>query len=217
MNINLNSPEYQQYLNSFKWKLIVKYMTGKYVSCARCNSQKELLVHHNSYENYPFEKEEDLTVICNECHFKHHKKTDKEASDEQREFRLLSLQNTHGTYEYSFNLNKIAGVDDLQPSKCDIFHCELCNAHMPSSHEFPLEKLILTAYGKFISASMIKGKNYKRQGMRICLLCWKRIEKNCIKTYKITPEIAKLLLTNPPNEPRKQREIPDKTLFKLPD
>ncbi len=42
--------------------------------CTRCNSKKNLICHHNSYENCPYEKIEDLITLCRKCHSKEHKK-----------------------------------------------------------------------------------------------------------------------------------------------
>lgn len=40
--------------------------------CQLCSSRKNLNVHHNTYENVGDEKEEDLIVLCGECHKKYH-------------------------------------------------------------------------------------------------------------------------------------------------
>lgn len=64
---------YKDYLESDHWKRLRKrklYQSGN--KCQLCGSKENLNVHHNTYENRGCEKDEDLVVLCNECHKKHH-------------------------------------------------------------------------------------------------------------------------------------------------
>ena len=42
--------------------------------CQLCNAKGHLQVHHRTYENLGNEKVEDLIVLCDKCHAKHHEK-----------------------------------------------------------------------------------------------------------------------------------------------
>lgn len=64
-----NKEEYKAYLNSPRWQAIRKRLYREYeYKCAMCGSPKNLQVHHITYENIGEEKDEDLTVLCKECH-----------------------------------------------------------------------------------------------------------------------------------------------------
>ena len=68
-----NKEEYKAYLNSPKWQATRKRLYREYeYKCAICGSPKNLNVHHITYENLGEEKDEDLTVLCQECHNKLH-------------------------------------------------------------------------------------------------------------------------------------------------
>lgn len=64
---------YAEYLESTVWQ-------GKRVGaleragdrCQVCNSDKQLNVHHRTYERVGDEAPEDLTVLCRSCHETHH-------------------------------------------------------------------------------------------------------------------------------------------------
>jgi len=213
--MKIDETEYASYLQSFKWKLVVLYMTSKYPYCTKCNSQKDLQVHHTSYANYPHEKEEDLIVLCKKCHYNHHKDDYQFKGQEEIDFRRISLENIKGEKKWQFNLHRISGLADFLPAKANIFHCEICGNYMSSSYDFPLNKLILTNNGQFISGSFIRGKNPKRKGIRICQTCWDEVNQTCIKTYKLTPKIAKLLLTDPAPNPKTMNNHGNRKIFKM--
>lgn len=64
-----NKAEYQAYLNSPRWQAIRKRLYREYeYKCAMCGSSINLNVHHITYENLGEEKDEDLTVLCQQCH-----------------------------------------------------------------------------------------------------------------------------------------------------
>lgn len=70
---DLKSMLYKDYLETDHWKQLRKRklrLSG--YKCQICASKENLNVHHNTYENRGCEKDEDLVVLCNECHKKHH-------------------------------------------------------------------------------------------------------------------------------------------------
>jgi 5-methylcytosine-specific restriction endonuclease McrA len=75
--LKLKSMPYKDYLETDHWKQLRKRklrLSG--YKCQICGSKEDLNVHHNTYENRGCEKDEDLVVLCNECHKKHHGITD---------------------------------------------------------------------------------------------------------------------------------------------
>lgn len=44
--------------------------------CELCNGEKNLEVHHRTYENHGYEwfNQDDLICLCHDCHETHHKK-----------------------------------------------------------------------------------------------------------------------------------------------
>lgn len=70
---DLKSMLYKDYLETDHWKQLRKRklrLSG--YKCQICASTEDLNVHHNTYENRGCEKDEDLVVLCNECHKRHH-------------------------------------------------------------------------------------------------------------------------------------------------
>lgn len=64
---------YHGYLDSEEWKEKRKEALKKANNrCVLCNSTNNLQVHHRTYENVGDEKQNDLTVLCRECHSKFH-------------------------------------------------------------------------------------------------------------------------------------------------
>jgi hypothetical protein len=67
--------DYKEYLKTEHWQEIreLKLQSVNY-KCQICNSNKELNIHHRSYENLYNEQNhlEDLTVLCKECHGLYH-------------------------------------------------------------------------------------------------------------------------------------------------
>jgi hypothetical protein len=67
------SSRYQAYLQSPEWaqrKFDALRRAGQ--RCQVCNSPAALEVHHRTYERIYRELPEDLTVLCRECHARHH-------------------------------------------------------------------------------------------------------------------------------------------------
>lgn len=67
--------DYKEYLKTEHWQEVreLKLQSVNY-KCQICNSNKELNIHHRSYENLYDEQNhlEDLTVLCKECHGLYH-------------------------------------------------------------------------------------------------------------------------------------------------
>ena len=70
------TPDYKEYINSPEWKETsrrAKVRAG--YRCQLCNrkgNDTTLHTHHRTYERLGIEFYEDLIVLCNSCHKKHH-------------------------------------------------------------------------------------------------------------------------------------------------
>lgn len=66
---------YEEYLQSDTWKwkrqAALRHFDNQ---CCLCGSPRELNVHHKTYANVFAEKQEDLTVLCRDCHARFHGK-----------------------------------------------------------------------------------------------------------------------------------------------
>lgn len=63
------SEEYKQYLKSSEWKEKRKqFIEGVGSECERCGSKKNLQIHHKNYDNVFDETEDDVEVLCKNCH-----------------------------------------------------------------------------------------------------------------------------------------------------
>jgi len=72
---DLKTMPYKEYLQSNHWKAMRKrQLKLANYKCGLCNSKDNLNVHHKTYENRGDEKDEDLIVLCQECHAKFHGK-----------------------------------------------------------------------------------------------------------------------------------------------
>ncbi len=64
---------YSEYLNSDAWRTTrQKALSRAGHKCQLCGSVTNLRVHHNTYANLGHENAEDLIVLCDLCHGKHH-------------------------------------------------------------------------------------------------------------------------------------------------
>ncbi len=61
--------DYQDYLKSIHWKnvRILKLYQANY-KCEKCGSERNLNVHHLRYDTLYCEINEDLMVVCKDCH-----------------------------------------------------------------------------------------------------------------------------------------------------
>lgn len=70
---NLKTIPYKDYLKTDHWKQLRKRILKQSgYKCQLCSSKENLNVHHNTYENRGCEKDEDLVVLCGDCHEKFH-------------------------------------------------------------------------------------------------------------------------------------------------
>lgn len=69
----LHLAAYQKYLLTPQWAerraRALKRAKGK---CSLCSSKKRLECHHRTYERIGMERDEDLSVLCANCHGSHH-------------------------------------------------------------------------------------------------------------------------------------------------
>lgn len=71
--------DYDKYLNSKHWKRIKeKALKRAKYKCALCSYPGSLQVHHNNYKCLYWEKKSDITVLCRNCHARHHRIIDKD-------------------------------------------------------------------------------------------------------------------------------------------
>lgn len=67
--------KYDKYINSFYWrKRRELYFSLHQKKCSKCNSIKNIVLHHGTYINLRNEKDDDLFALCRECHNNLHKK-----------------------------------------------------------------------------------------------------------------------------------------------
>lgn len=67
---------YNEYLTSEHWKKTrARALMRAGYKCEECGNNKNLNVHHNTYENIWHERDEDLEVLCQSCHHKRHFKS----------------------------------------------------------------------------------------------------------------------------------------------
>ena len=70
----MTTEQYQQYLNSGIWRRIKKRKLACNQECHRCGWDKQLNVHHLSYERVGGrEFDGDLEVLCRRCHWEAHR------------------------------------------------------------------------------------------------------------------------------------------------
>lgn len=71
--IEISKLPYKEYLQTDHWKNLRKSkLKQSGFKCQLCSSNKELHVHHNTYERKGYEYLSDLVVLCGNCHAKFH-------------------------------------------------------------------------------------------------------------------------------------------------
>jgi len=63
---------YNVYLQSDHWKNFREETINERKKCEHCGTDENLIVHHKNYFNLGNEKEEDVLVLCDDCHEKIH-------------------------------------------------------------------------------------------------------------------------------------------------
>lgn len=70
--------DYRAYLRSEAWRVTRRMMLDHAEHrCQVCNGTQLLQVHHRTYARLGRERFQDLTVLCDACHAKHHDKLPK--------------------------------------------------------------------------------------------------------------------------------------------
>jgi len=66
--------KFGKYILSKRWKILRKKVLSRdNHNCQFCNSKKNLIVHHITYNNLYNETLDDLITICSKCHMKFHR------------------------------------------------------------------------------------------------------------------------------------------------
>jgi 5-methylcytosine-specific restriction endonuclease McrA len=80
----LRNMPYNLYLQTDHWQHFrLKALDNAKYICQLCNSkEKKLDVHHRTYENRGRETFNDVIVLCDGCHKKHHGKDDQELPED---------------------------------------------------------------------------------------------------------------------------------------
>lgn len=86
----LIEPNYQDYMRSYYWIELSSQFREKYGNkCVECGIKQEdikskLNVHHKHYYTLGEEKEEDLMLLCDDCHKKVHKQMAEKLKQESK-------------------------------------------------------------------------------------------------------------------------------------
>jgi 5-methylcytosine-specific restriction endonuclease McrA len=71
----LKEMDYNDYLQTPEWQDTRKSALRRSgYACQLCSSNGELHVHHKTYERLGYEHQNDLIVLCADCHAKFHNK-----------------------------------------------------------------------------------------------------------------------------------------------
>ena len=178
------------YWNSLAWDLIRKYLIQKHGQCVRCGETNisNLIIHHLSYQNFPFDKEEDLLVLCKQCHMYVHGIDDK--------LIYNKFHPTDKNPEDDFNLIKLAKGIPEEYSKC----CDLCSNNSPLGTPIPIRKITLWNNGNFQNAFVNNLRHLNRTEITICSACWDSLKINpypFLVDITKNPQLAHALMRNP--------------------
>ena len=72
MKTNLKKQEYRGYLGTAHWKAFREKIYSKRRSCENCGAHWKLNVHHLNYDHLWDERETDVVVLCERCHYAIH-------------------------------------------------------------------------------------------------------------------------------------------------
>lgn len=109
MNKKIN---YKEYLISKHWLSFRKEILSKRFYCERCGVKKKQGVvfnlHHTNYLCLWAEKDEDIVVLCQDCHAIIHKKTIKKTKPPKRKVtkKVKTRRQSNGKYVLWDNLSK---------------------------------------------------------------------------------------------------------------
>ena len=68
---------YERYLKSDHWECVRTRCISRWKTCCLCNSSEDLQVHHRTYKRLGAELDEDVVLLCDDCHARHHGKPSK--------------------------------------------------------------------------------------------------------------------------------------------
>lgn len=94
--MSLNKKLYISYINSPSWKKIKDRILIERNICECCGEKNNIQVHHKTYKNITEELDEDLLVVCENCHNKIHTLASWKHSTSQEDInewlKLLNIQ-----------------------------------------------------------------------------------------------------------------------------
>src|ERR1051325_9849771 len=103
---------YRAYLNTSDWcRRRNRALKAAFYRCQQCNSKRDLQVHHKTYERLGAEWDQDLEVLCRDCHEGHH--VEEMAASEHRMFLKLASEVIRG-----HELDPIADLADAVKAAC---------------------------------------------------------------------------------------------------
>jgi hypothetical protein len=89
-------PDYLEYLKSAGWRTTRnRALQLASYRCERCDSKRDLQVHHRTYERLGHEWDQDLEVLCDACHGDHHTIEQAKRGDPVRLLAVLVGQALH--------------------------------------------------------------------------------------------------------------------------
>jgi hypothetical protein len=86
-HVDVPSGGYHNYIKSEQWALKSQAMRKYFKTCAICDSDVKLCVHHKHYETVGQERLRDLTVLCGEHHWEYEEKRIKNKMEEKNNGR----------------------------------------------------------------------------------------------------------------------------------
>ena len=82
---------YVLYLHSPLWRLRRRiWILRAGARCQRCGSRRRLTIHHRTYQRLGHERRGDVTVLCWNCHRRHHQTTRRQRSHPGRWTRIYA-------------------------------------------------------------------------------------------------------------------------------
>lgn len=154
MNKEIFTSSYEElskkYHNSLAWKLITKYLIGKYGCCQSCGITKNLLVHHMNYSNFPNDLESDLIILCSECHYYLHFPNKDEKKSKVIDEKIMNfkrgIKNIQNNELDILNYYKDILTEKIKNKNPELTSlCEICynNEGEHSTTEIPLKDIFL--------------------------------------------------------------------------
>lgn len=117
---------YETYLQSPSWRITRnRALRLSDWHCSKCDSRRNLQVHHKTYERLGHEWDQDLIVLCRSCHEDHH---DLDRAQRGVSLQLhLKLANSLLT-SHRHQLQTFADLSDALKTEC-------AKLHIPYDHE----------------------------------------------------------------------------------